>query len=164
MIEYCQIEISKNKVVRVSTEDFDVLSSFNWAAFWNASGNAYYATRRGQKRLGEVGHVRMNRQVMNFPLGMMVDHINGDTLDNRRENLRIATRAQNQQNHKGFCTNTSGFNGVYKQGNKWRVRISVNNRLKSLGMFDSFEEACVARKKAATIHYGEFSRHCEKIN
>lgn len=100
----------------------------------------------------------IHRVIMNAKNGEVVDHINGDVLDNRRENLRICSIKENTRNHKIYSTNTSGFTGVYKEGNKWRARIRVDNRMLSLGVFVNIEDAVKARKEAEEKYFGEFRR------
>ena len=93
--------------------------------------------------------------------GMQIDHINGDILDNRVENLRIATYAENQCNAKKRVDNTSGVKGVcWKKGlNKWYAQIKHNKELLYLGVFKDKKEAeKVVRKKREELH-GEFARH-----
>ncbi|MCU5407988.1 HNH endonuclease [Bacillus cereus] len=82
---------------------------------------------------------------------MLVDHINGNTLDNRRENLRICTPLQNQANKKskGYCWD--------KQTKKWRARLGMNGKLKCLGFFNTPEEAQQVYRKAHAEAFGEFS-------
>lgn len=101
----------------------------------------------------------MHREIMNAPKGMEVDHANRNTLDNRRENLRLATRHQNAMNMGIFANNTSGFPGVtyQRQERKWQSRIWANGKRHSLGRFESPEKAYAAYKLAAAKHRGEFS-------
>lgn len=89
-----------------------------------------------------------------------LDHINGDTLDNRLENLRDVPNIINHRNETMSKNNTSGFNGVYwdKQTGKWRAMIKVNFRTIQLGRFVNFDDA-VAARKAANITYGFTERH-----
>lgn len=91
-----------------------------------------------------------------------LDHENGDTLDNRLENLRDVTNSVNHKNEKKKMSknNTSGFNGVYwdKQTQKWRAMIKVNFRTIQLGRFVNFEDAVSARKEA-NVKYGFTDRH-----
>lgn len=91
--------------------------------------------------------IRLHRWITNCPKGLTVDHINHNTLDNRKLNLRICSQLINNQNKRN---NTSGCVGVrwHSQGKKWNARIVINGKEKSLGMFDSFEEAVKARTKA----------------
>ncbi len=84
-----------------------------------------------------------------------LDHINGDKLDNRIENLREATRKQNMQNVRKHKHNTSGYKGVawHSQRNKWRAYIFDSYRQIHLGLFDSKEAAAEARLKAEKQYF-----------
>lgn len=94
-----------------------------------------------------------------FPIER-IDHINGDTKDNRIENLRLATHSQNMQNSKIPVTNKSGYKGVswYKNYNKWIAQISVNNKKINLGYFENVVDAANAYVQAAKKYHGEFAR------
>jgi hypothetical protein len=89
-----------------------------------------------------------------------VDHIDGNITNNHVSNLRWATRAENSANSKITNRNTSGFKGVCfdKRTNKWKAQISINSKIKHIGLFDTPEEAYEAYKKAATEFHGEFAR------
>lgn len=89
-----------------------------------------------------------------------IDHINGDKLDNRIENLRDVSVSVNQQNALGKSNNTSGFNGVQwdKNRNKWIARMMVNYKNIYLGRYDNFEDAVKARTRAEA-YYQFTSRH-----
>jgi len=91
----------------------------------------------------------------------MLDHINGDKLDNRIENLRPCNSSQNQQNVEGWASNTSGVKGVdyQKQRKKYRARISVGRSRVTLGRFDTLEEAAKVVQEARTKYHGEFTNH-----
>ena len=88
--------------------------------------------------------------------GKNYDHINRNSLDNRKCNLRPASKNENNQNHKLFNTNTSGFSGVHfvERTGKWCARITVNNKRKHLGYFINKYDAVVARLKAELKYYG----------
>lgn len=93
---------------------------------------------------------------------MIVDHINGDVLDNRRENLRITTQKNNSRNTKVAINNTSGFTGVriiHLRGGRirYRARIMVNRKEISLGTYDTIDEAVLARKKGEVKYFGKYS-------
>lgn len=79
-----------------------------------------------------------------------IDHINGDSLDNRIENLRPATRSQNSRNHRKNRRNTSGVTGVSWMSvrGKWRCWITIERRHVHIGLFEKFEDAVAARKEA----------------
>lgn len=102
----------------------------------------------------------LHRYIMSCPEDMVVDHINGDKLDNRKSNLRICTMAQNGFNNKTYITNNSGYPGVgwHKKSNKWRARIQVHGRQIYLGIFDSLEDAIYARQQAEIEYFGEYTR------
>lgn len=88
------------------------------------------------------------------------EHRDGDGLNNRRNNLRVATHPQNCKNQRKRVTNTSGFVGVHWHARlrKYRARITVNYQRISVGCFDSAEEAARARDAKATELHGEFAR------
>lgn len=90
----------------------------------------------------------------------IVDHKNRNTLDNRKQNLRNATKSQNCQNHNLRTDSTTGISGVnwHKKSNKWQVRINdKNNKRISLGIYSDFNEAVKVRLKAEKKYYGEYA-------
>ncbi len=89
-----------------------------------------------------------------------VDHINGDPSDNRWCNLRAATARENRGNTRAPKNNTTGVKGVhyYKNRGKWTAYVARNRRTKCLGYFDTIEEAAAARRAAAKLVFGDFSR------
>lgn len=97
---------------------------------------------------------------MGLSLDNDIDHEDGDRMNCQRDNLRVATRSQNQGNRKLQSNNTTGFKGVskFKGRNKWFARITVNGKYNHLGSFDTPEDAHAAYCKAATEHFGEFAR------
>ena len=92
-----------------------------------------------------------------------IDHINGNRLDNRWENLRVVSKEENRKNQKINNRNTSGATGVSwsKEENKWIVKISVNKKQITLGYFNNFNEAVKVRKKAE-VEYGYHENHGRK--
>lgn len=87
-----------------------------------------------------------------------IDHINHKRHDNRIENLRVASRLENSKNKTLHRNNTSGHAGVHKARGKWGANIRVNYRLIHLGLFDSFEDAVIARENAE-IQYKFHENH-----
>lgn len=87
-----------------------------------------------------------------------IDHINHDTLDNRKENLRIVTPSQNAMNHKLHKHNTSGYNGVWfrKERKTWVAEIILNSKKINLGNYKNIEDAILARKNADIKYFGEY--------
>jgi hypothetical protein len=106
--------------------------------------------------------IMMHRLVTNAPHGMVVDHIDGDTLNNTKSNLRICTSTENKRNCKLYKNSSSGHKGVhwypYHNLNKWQATISVNHKQRTIGIYDTYEEAVNAREEAEKIYYGEFAR------
>jgi hypothetical protein len=109
---------------------------------------------------GKTETVLLHRFITNCPFGKQVDHVSGDTLDNRRENLRFCTHAENTRNAQKRKDNKSGFKGVSWQGQKkkWRACISVNSKNKHLGLFTTAEAAHEAYVVASQKYHGEFGR------
>lgn len=132
----------------VSLEDLPKLLEFERT--WSASrksergGGKEYVSARLYRGKGNNSRVALHRLLTNAPKGMVVDHINGDTLDNRRENLRICDQFTNMQNRDGLDKNNkSGVRGVhwYKAYSKWRATCRYRNKVHHLGYFDDIEEA-----------------------
>lgn len=141
-----QISLTQGYSAIVDDEDYEWLSQHKWAV--KDSRGKRYATRALGSR-GKQITIWMHRLIMNCPGGMEIDHINGDSLDNRRDNLRIVTRAQNLRNRKTFKNSKSGFKGVvYNPINgKWKVIINF-------GTYDTAEEAAKAYVKAIEKLFG----------
>jgi hypothetical protein len=99
---------------------------------------------------------------MDAPDGVQVDHINRNTLDNRRSNLRLCTASQNRYNQKPRKDSVTGFKGVSfhpdKKVKQWQAKIIVEGRKISLKYHATAEEAALAYNRAAVIHHGEFAR------
>lgn len=140
-------------VARVDDEDYEYLMQFSWTA-QNTSSPTWYASGRVN---GE--HTYMHRIIMNCPRGTIVDHENGDGLDNRRSNLRLSTRSQNTANSLIYSTNTSGFKGVSwnKSMRKWEANISINGKKIYLGVFSDPLEAALSYDTAARELFREFA-------
>ena len=97
------------------------------------------------------------------PGAFNVDHINHIRDDDRIENLRLATETQNRRNSKMYCTNTTGFKGVYynTRYNKWQAQMYLNNRKIYLGTYSTKEEAAAAYAEAANRLHGDFVGHLQ---
>ena len=157
------IELTQGQVTQVSLEDYSFLSDFKWCAHRNSRRRAeacYEAVRAAGRKMQ-----LMHRAVMARMLGRelvsteQVDHIDRDPLNNRRENLRLATRSENQHNQAKRANNTSGFKGVRfdKRGRKWRAQITVNSKYVHLGLFDTAEAAAAAYDTAALSLHDTFA-------
>jgi hypothetical protein len=146
------IFLSNGKECLVDDDDYQWASQYKW----HESGKGY--ALRNKQVNGRSATVRMHRELLQVHQGLEVDHINGNRLDNRRSNLRPATRQENVRNRKVQKNNKCGFKGVSCEKGRFRAYICVNNKLIHLGMFTTAEEAARARDKAEKELFGEFSR------
>jgi len=106
-----------------------------------------------QKRISVKKLISLHRTITNAPKGCYVDHVNGNTLDNRLSNLRVCTNAANIRNGKLRTNNKSGYTGVRLEYKKWVSRIRVNYEVITLGKFSTIEEAIEARKQAEIVYF-----------
>ena len=161
-ISYREIPLTQGQVAIVDLDDYEFLSGWKWYATLSTNTKKYYAARKGNPNNGEPCLVYMARQLLDLNLGdrRIAEHRNGNTLDNRSENLRFATDCQNQQNRGMTRTNRSGFKGVCweKAKRKWAARIDVNKKRIRLGYHDTPEQAHAAYCEAARKYHGEFAR------
>lgn len=139
------------KVVLVDEQDYETVKRYQWVA--KPEGSRFYAVTKRPPL------TRMHRMIMKAKPGQIVDHINGNGLDNRRENLRFCTGQQNSCNKKKMPFNKTGFKGVYwdKLKNKFAAQIGVQNKIKHLGYFDCPFKAARAYDAAAKELHGEFA-------
>ena len=155
-----EIPLSQGKVALIDKQDYKELKKYKWSALRHR--NIYYAGRGHRDPItGKESVILMHRSILNTPAGMFTDHISGDGLDNRRKNLRVCTRAENNRNAGLRRNNTSGFKGVTRSTRAksgWIAQISIEGRLKNLGSFSTKELAYEAYCEACVKYHGEFSR------
>lgn len=141
----------------IKTSDLEKVKSFpgRWFAMLHGSKNRFYVKGHTPMIKGKQEVHLLHRWLLDNPKGLVIDHINHNTLDNTRENLRIVTQGQNNQNKKGAAKNSkSGVRGVHwnKQANKWHAQVGLNNKIIYLGLFDDLKEAEQAVIKARKTH------------
>lgn len=141
----------------IDAADVPLVEGFNWCA--SVAGNRVYAVR-GVVLDGKAATIWMHRVIMSPPDHVLVDHRDGDGMNNRRKNLRIATKTQNNRNTRKGKNNTSGFKGVSWDGwhGKWRAFITVDRKRHTLGCHSTAEEAHAAYCEASARLHGEFGR------
>jgi hypothetical protein len=154
-----EIQLTKGKVALVDDEDYELLNQYKWVAFLNGCNNWYaYRSVRINKR---SYFIAMHNVILKPHKGLICDHINGNSLDNRRINLRECTNTENIRNQKlQSRIKSSVFKGVhYSQRDKvWIAKVVVNKKDISLGTFRSEIKAGLAYDEGAKKYYGEFAR------
>lgn len=137
----------------MSEGDYELVSRYKWFAHYSKNTDSFYAGTNSK----ETGFVRLHTFLMRPQKGFVVDHINHNTLDNRRSNLRIVTVKQNQQNKIGAYKNSkTGVRGVTKLKGKFTPRIKVEDKQLYLGQFSSVEEAEMVYIMANMFYFGEY--------
>lgn len=151
------VTLTKGYVAVIDAADVPLVEGFNWCA--KVGKNTIYAKRADYTK-PKMLTVLMHRVIAETPDGMDTDHADGDGLNNRRANLRVATPSQNNKNQRIRADNTSGFKGVswFKPHGRWRAQIGVNGKLRPLGYFITAESAADAYAKASSELHGVFGR------
>lgn len=151
-----RIKLTKNKYAIVDPQMHSLLNKYKWYASYCDHGDRYYA-RRTEHSNGSAITERMHWYVIGKPLpGFVIDHINGDGLDNRRENLRVVTNSDNMINR--YTHRAGKLYGTYfnKQRKKWEAKITINKKRKIIGFYNTELEAHLAYKKEKhALKYGE---------
>lgn len=152
-----EIELTQGKVALVDDEDYEWLSQRKWHTSGNYARRCYhYEYVDGRKK---KIYVPMHREIMNADDDMVVDHINGNTFDNQKHNLRMCTHKENMTNQsvpKNSSTNLKGVHPNRKGG--YIVRIVVDGTLITIGTFDDKIAGANAYNHYATMYFGEYAR------
>lgn len=149
-----EIHLTQGMVAIVDLVDYESLIQFKWRATISKRprvGTVWYATRH----LGRTS-ISMHRQILTPPPGMLVDHRDGDGLNCRRSNLRLATHRQNMQNRRHYIFTDgkrSAYKGLFVNGSGWAARLGG----KYLGTFRTETDAALAYDRAARRMCGEFA-------
>lgn len=136
-----EIPLTQGQVTTVDDADYEWLNQHKWHAHWNKSNRSFYATRGSRIKTIKQYMIYMTREILGLKRGdtRQGDHINHDTLDNSRENLRIVTSQQNHFNRK----KAKGYSWD-KRAKKYQARIILNNKRVYLGLFNTTAEAHAA--------------------
>jgi len=156
-----RIPLTQGQYATVSAEDYPRVSGHRWYAHWVPPTRSFRAVRMTRDRGGPRDSLEfMHRVIMGVDDPKLdVDHIDHDTLNNRRENLRVATRAANASNQRKMPGTSSRFKGVTwnRRGRKWIAQITSGYEHRVLGRFLSEEDAARAYDRAALEVHGEYA-------
>ena len=151
-----KIKLSQNKIAIVDDEDYEMLIKHKWYANklkhkWYVNTNVRIANKRTV--------IRMHRMILKPNTNVQVDHINGNSLDNRKDNLRLCNNAENMRNRDKPRNNTSGYKGVTwnKDMKKWQAQIMVNYINIILGYYKDIKKAARVYNEAALKYFGEYA-------
>lgn len=156
------IPLTQGKSTQVDDEDYDWLNTYKWYALRDSKDkNKYYAIRAISVGQGNQKSIKMHRLILELTdPSMKGDHKDGDSLNNQRYNLRVASNTQNVINSK-LKPNQTGYIGVYLSGRKknpYRAGITVSGKYIRLGSFFSITDAAKAYDCAAKLYHGEFAK------
>jgi hypothetical protein len=126
-----ELHLPNGNVAMVSEEDWERVSMLTWSQTEHGYVRGFYGVKKG----GDGRCVKLHRWIMSAPAGMVVDHIDGNPLNNTRENLQITTQSRN------LMRSPSKRGGVTRQGSRWRARLSVDGKSVSLGLYDTEKDA-----------------------
>ncbi len=149
-----RIKLTRGRYAMVDPEDYPRLSKYKWHCSKGRNQYAKRAVYRGRKKI----EIFMHRVICHASKDMVVDHINRNTLDNRKANLRPATQQQNAWNRTS-TSSKSRFIGLRRQQKtqKWQVRLTVNGKRLSIGHYSDEIDAARAYDKAARKYRGQFA-------
>jgi len=154
---YASVPLTQGKSTKVDIEDLGMFEGRKWRADRVSEGQ-WYARRWGTQKNGERHQLSLHNEIMEVPDGMLVDHKNGDGLDNRRDNLRVATQAQNSRNRRKKKPCSSQYKGVSQQKNgNWSAYIHVNSTQLHLGTYPTDVIAAKWYDYAAMFYFGSFA-------
>jgi hypothetical protein len=153
MVSLMNLELNNGIVAIIDDEDGLKISAYTWKAYWFKRSACYYITSHDGRKT-----IYLHRVIMSAQKGQVVDHRNRNTLDNRRDNLRLTIQQNNSFNTIGKGSNT-GFKGVSysKERRKFFASIMHNRKTIALGRFLTAEEAARAYDTAAIRLFGEFA-------
>ncbi len=154
------ITLTDGQMSKISIEDYALVSQYKWYAHYYDSTDSCYAHTNVRGDDGLRHQKSMHSLILGTKENYHIDHIDGVTTNNHRNNLRFASRFENMRNRGLFKTNTSGCAGVsfHKGKQKWQAQYAINGKNKCIGTFDTKEEAIAARLAVVTDIYGDFLR------
>lgn len=148
-----KINLTKGKFAIINKSDLEKISGIKW--HYQEKRKTGYAIRSVWID-GKQTTQRMHRLIINAKIGEIIDHINGDGLDNRSSNLRIVSHRENCINRRSK-SKKFGYKGVSKNGRRYLARIGDRNNHRTIGYFETAEAAAKAYDREASLRYGNFA-------
>lgn len=151
-----RLKLSTGEFTFLDSEDYLKFCKYSW--YGHKNGKTTYVERMKCSK-GKRISIKLHRVILKAPPGVEVDHINRNGLDNRKCNLRLASRIENCRNLSKRSGGSSKYKGVDWRAahKKFRARITVNKRLIELGYFESAKKAALAYDRAAVKYFGVFA-------
>lgn len=152
------IPLTQGQFTTIDESEYEYTIQWKWFAQWSECTQSFYAVRQIKVGIGKQATLRMAQHIMGVNHSVLVDHVNHKTLDNWRDNLRVANKLQNAQNAKRRKDNSSGVKGVGwdPEAELWRARIRVDGKRIHLGRFEKLEDAQEAYRKASVKYHQDF--------
>lgn len=144
----------------IDREDWDKIKDYKWYSkkVTGYRDETHHVMAGVKNEYGKATTITLHRLIMDAPKGMQVDHINGDTLNNSKDNLRLATASQNSANKRAQKNNKTGFAGVVKVYNKFRATVTYQGKQIYLGLFKTSQEAARAYDQKKLQLFGQFAK------
>jgi hypothetical protein len=155
-----QIPLTRGQFALVDDEDYKHLIQHKWCALFYKCVNSFYAMQALPRNGEKQKIISMHRVIMGVTDSkIQVDHIDHDTLNNQRSNLRICNHSESMANRRPFKNGSSKYFGVHwhKKTGKWQVQIQKDKKLKYIGIFATQEDAAKAYNEIAIKTHGEFA-------
>lgn len=157
-----EVKLRNNLILLLDDQDAWVVENYSLVA--DRRGGTWYvrAQEKGPGAARKPKHY-LHRMLMGFPVGMDIDHKDGNGLNNQRNNLRVANRTQNNLNRQLSSTNRSGYKGVFwnAQRGRWYAKLTVDGVTRKKGYFITAEEGAIAYSQLVITHACEFGRLSE---
>jgi hypothetical protein len=144
-----EILLPKGRIALVDDEDFERLNRYKWYA--HGSPNKPLYAVRTTKINGRMAMISMHSEIITIPPGLITDHIDLNSLNNQKSNLRAVTYRTSNRN----TSRNKGVVGVTRQGGKWQAQISIEGRNRYLGVFERIEDASAAHSVAEKCLIGD---------
>ena len=154
-----EITLSTGKIVLIDDDDYEEISKHRWGEKIYGKHKKFCYAITNIKQDGKQKRVFMHRFIMDAQRGQLVDHINHNTLDNRKSNLRFVDRTQNQCNRVKMPSKFSKYKGVFKScaSKKWKARIKYRGKYYELGYYEDEAIAALAYDLKALNLHGEYA-------